>query len=143
MNHIDRILYKAEEARTTILALINMSEDELSEMQFLCAYECLERIIGRDEYGKSELPKTAKFWDWWKDQWYRRDRVFLDRLKYDTDLMMYVAKVPQYEFPIVIKNEEAMRSAYKCYHRVEPENNLINSAVLEHGLHRLVRETKQ
>lgn len=143
MSHIDRILYKVEEARNTVLAMTGLTEEELSEMQFLLAYECLERIIAKDDYGKRELPLTGKFWDWWKDQWYRRDRVFLDSTVFDTELMKYVARVPQYNFPIVLKNEEAIRSAYKLYHRVEPSNDLINNAVIEQSFYQLLRESKQ
>lgn len=143
MSQVKRVLYNMEESRKTILALTGITQDELSEMQFLCAFECLERIIGKDEYGKQQLPQTSKFWDWWKDQWYRRDRVFLDRLVYDTEIMMYTVRVPQYDFPLAVKNEEAMRTAYKCYHRIDPDNNLINSSVVEYSFRNLVRQSKQ
>jgi hypothetical protein len=142
MNRIDRILFNMDEARKTILVMTGMTEEELNEMQWSAALECVERILRKDEYGKNEIPKQGKFWDWWKDQWYRRDRVFLDRLHFDTDLMKYSVKVPQNERELILHHESHVLYAYQLFHKVEPDNKLINSAVLEYSFSKLMRELK-
>lgn len=135
MNNAETILMQMKEARELVLSICGYDEEELSQMQFTAAFECLEKVLGSDEYGITELPKTTDFWIWWKDQWYRRDRIFLDRLRFDAELQKYTSVTPGHLTPLVLHEQRDFRYIYSLYHRVATDNIYINSAGMEYSFH--------
>lgn len=125
--------------RAQVMALCNISEAELNELQYEGAMQCLHKVLQSDEHGISELPKTSAFWMWWREQWYRRDCQFIEALKFDTDLMAYTCTLPGERMRVTLAGEADMRDMYLRYHRITADNPLVNNEQLEVSFHCLIK----
>jgi hypothetical protein len=133
------------QARAEVLALCGMEEEELNEMQFNAAMDCLEKVLETDEHGICELPKNTSFWLWWKEQWYRRDLVFMEGLRFDSMLMKYTyllnaAPSKIGGIRIVLNSQADIRLMYLRCHRMSAQNQLVNNKGMEVSFHCLIKE---
>lgn len=60
---------------------LGWTPEQYAEFQFDQAYEFLKYWVGEDVFGYRELPLTALFWAWWRNQWHRRDADFVRSVK--------------------------------------------------------------
>ena len=126
------IIERKAETRSNVLAFTGMNEEQLNTMQWNVALEVIQRVVRDDNYGKYELPKNSQFWDWWLDQWHRRDLIFLENLQFNAELMKFTITLPQENnMRVVLPSDEEILIAYKKYHKVEQSNELINGSVME------------
>lgn len=125
-------------ARAQVMALCNLTEAELNELQYDGAMLCLEKVLQSDEHGIIELPKTTAFWMWWREQWYRRDCEFTDALKFDTELLAYTCALPGQRMRVTLTDAD-MRDMYLRYHRMASDNPLVNNQQLEVSFHCMLK----
>jgi len=139
-NRITLLEEQKKETRSLILEMCKISEEELSEMQWLCAFECLEKVLVTDQYGMDELPKNREFWNWWLDQWHRRDKIFLEQMRFDAELQMYTCPFPGGTHRLILQNEDQYKYMYKLYHKVHQDNVYLNTPVIEYSFAQVFTE---
>ncbi len=140
MNIAKQITNDMHEARKQVVALCNFTDEELNQLQWDAAIQCLEKVLQSDEFGIAELPKTSAFWAWWREQWYRRDMQFINALSFDCVLMKHTCALPAEKTRVVTESESSRRGMYMMYHRMTASNPLVNNSNMEVSFHYLVRE---
>lgn len=68
----------AKTNETLLMRLMEMSELDYHTHVMDTAYEYLEKNIGKDKFGKNLLLNSKSFWVWWRIQWDRRNRLFIN-----------------------------------------------------------------
>jgi hypothetical protein len=140
MSQATIIIKEQQEARDQILVLCGFTEDRINELQWEGAIECLKKVLRSDEYGIYELPKSADFWLWWRDQWYRRDEQFLTSLKWDFDIDAYSCKLPDQDTWMYLCSAADFGQMYLRYHRMTADNPLVNNNLMEASFHRMIKD---
>lgn len=113
MTERERQARQIERNRQAICTLCNVTPEQINEVCFEHAYAYLEKVIRYDKKGIELLPQTAQFWTWWKMEWYRIDKLFLDDL-FGT-LSYAIADKPDKVWEYYLKA-----------HRIEPDNEFLN-----------------
>lgn len=139
MSRVKTLIKEMDDVRQEVLAITGIAEEELSEWIYEAALKCLKDILGSDEYGINELPKRPEFWGWWKAQWYRRDRMFLDRLKFNPSLLKYQILIPGTGTETYLHDQKHIRMAYELYHKVDRDNVYFNNGAIEYSYHQLIK----
>jgi hypothetical protein len=139
MNAAAAILKDMREAQEQVSALCGFTSEEIGDMQFASAFECLERVLGSDQYGIDQLPKTSAFWHWWKEQWFRRDEQFLNNIKFDIETGKHIALIKN-EGYLYVESASQFRQVYREYHRIDANNPEVNNNLMETSFHFMIKE---
>lgn len=70
-----------------LIRSMELTELEYNNLVMDVAYNYLDVNLGKDIFGKEVLLNSRSFWTWWKIQWDRRNRIFIN----ETRLMEVVA----------------------------------------------------
>jgi hypothetical protein len=140
MSNAKTILKDIQNARDQVMELCGLTSEELAQLQWDGAMQCLHKVLGSDEYGIAELPKTSDFWLWWKDQWYRRDEAFLESLKFDVDRTQYTCAFPGEDLRLYLEGSAQMKGMYLRYHRMAGDNPLVNNNTMEVSFHQMIKD---
>jgi len=69
-----------------IQALFDLNQDDYSELKFDSGIRYAKRLTDSDEVGFDFLVKTRFYWQWWKNEWAKRDEEFIDKYSVASDL---------------------------------------------------------
>ena len=108
--------------KAKVSILTGYSADELFNMAVDTAFTYLREIWKTDEYGMEMLPKSPEFWAWWRMEWARIDKLYLDDMKHRPN-----------------RAHRYYRVYYEHYHKAGLNNIFINSAVMEASAHKLIK----
>ncbi len=61
-----------------IQALFDMTADHLSEIKYEGGLAYAKRMTDNDEVGYDFLTQTKFYWQWWKNEWAKRDAEFIE-----------------------------------------------------------------
>lgn len=96
---IEKIKQQAQSLKQQICQLLSWDELSFAEYQYETGIKYLRYYIPTDKWGQAMLIRDKIFWNWWKNQWVKRDEEFID----DNFSGEY----------------NAMRACYKSYHDAE------------------------
>lgn len=139
MSIATQIIQDMHDARAQVMALCNFTDEDMNQLQWDGAIQCLEKVLQSDAHGIAELPKTQAFWLWWREQWYRRDLQFIDALRMDTTLMKYTCTLPGTCTRVLLVNTRARQTMYLAYHRMTADNPLVNNHNMEVSFHYMIK----
>lgn len=101
---------KVDVNKNLLCQLLELSDLDYETMLMDGGEEYLERLLCNDAHGISQLKYNKFFWMWWKNQWQRRNRIFLAELaKYNLDKVDYILQ------PDVVR---ILKDLYKEKHNV-------------------------
>jgi hypothetical protein len=106
MTHLDQIRKENQQVKSQIETLLGWNNSTFCHFQEAMGYTYLKDELGSDFQSARELVYMKTFWNWWKNQWVKRDMQFLK------DVMATGKKLPQ-----SIYRKERIESTYMQYHK--------------------------
>ena len=109
-----------EQNTQLLIRLMEVSELDYHNNLMDIAYEYLDNQVGKDIFGKDVLLRSKFFWDWWKNQWNRRNGILIHRL--DLDEVCHILQ------PKIVR---LLRKEYQNIHSVKTLNIYPSRIVIE------------
>ena len=76
MNQAQLAKKQQQLAKETITEMLHWTEQQYCDFQFGTAYEYVKAMTDEQQCDLGELPHTADFWAWWRNQWFKIDAEF-------------------------------------------------------------------
>lgn len=70
-----------EQNQQLLIRSMQMSDLDYHNYVMDVAYEYLDHYVGKDHFGKNVLLNSKSFWTWWRIQWNRRNRIFINETR--------------------------------------------------------------
>lgn len=77
MTHVEKIRQENQQIKSQIEALLGWDNATFCQFQFTMGYAYLYEEMVLDAMAMQELVYMKTFWNWWKNQWIKRDIQFL------------------------------------------------------------------
>lgn len=118
---------KKETYKETICQVLEFTEQEYEDKLFNSAFEYLELNMHQDEYGINQLSQSAYFWEWWVQQWERRNKI-----------LNHIHKLDQVHRILSPADLRFLRERYRHTHSPERLNIYPNRVVMEYTFNQSV-----
>ncbi len=76
--HVDAVKLEILNNQQLVQAVLNWEEQQYCDFQFEAGISYGKRITDGDTMGYDMLIRSRYFWQWWKNEWSKRDADFLD-----------------------------------------------------------------
>lgn len=76
--HIETRRKIAAALKARVCELLGWDEQQYADFQYECGLRYLRHSIPADNWGQDWLQRAAIFWNWWKNEWCRRDAEFCE-----------------------------------------------------------------
>lgn len=78
-SHIEKTKAQHRHSTELILALMDLTVEQFNEFQYYAGVNYANYITGGDEMGLDLLISTKYYWSWWRNEWAKRDELFLEQ----------------------------------------------------------------
>lgn len=128
--NIEQVRRAMAEMDAQICAFTGLSQEELEQIRFECAFTYLEKVIGTDSHGLELIPREPGFWGWWRRDWYRVDELLMEEVRFDTRMMVYFLEITSPLAPsrggdcneLALTSAARWREAWEVFHSPDPAN---------------------
>lgn len=90
LSHAQAIALQAERNAELIRTLLDWSEDQYNTFQYESGVEYAKIMTDGDEYGLSFILNARFFWQYWKNEWAKRNIEFLDSYSFQASAELLV-----------------------------------------------------
>ena len=119
-------------------ALTAQSWEQINTVRFDTAYQFLAEVMGVDEHGLQQMPKTQLFWKWWMAEWLRVDERYMEALRMDTKELSYYIVLPD-RTQHTAHTEQRRLHFWMQAHEASPSNYYMSAELIELGYHKLIK----
>lgn len=78
MISVHRYPTQEKELQSSVLQLLNWTEEEYSHFIFETGFQYLDAYFGQDGQAINFVKTRKEFWTWFKNLWYYRDQSFVE-----------------------------------------------------------------